>query len=425
MENLDRMIGIYGYVTDEETSINGYFKKRVEDFIVEEVLPGRIPCLSVDPKIMDRGGNYVHAIVKKVNMTTFDMLYRLSKALHVRLKDLSYAGMKDKRAIAYQRVSVRWDRNRDFITSMKLERLEIVSSWREKRPVKKGELWGNSFKVIIRDVSQNKVERCLEELLSNIDSLGGVPNFFGYQRFGEKRPFSHVLGMYLIKGEYENFVKELLKKGSKEDPIREILMLEEYPYIERRMILYLDENPGDFLGAVRKIPRSIIRLCIHAYQSYLFNLFLSERIFKMGLPLNEAVEGDIVLQRDEYGIPIRYPYIVSRRMLEKVNKGIKEGKLSLAGPMVGYKTIFPENEWGEVIRERVRIDLKEHGFRNEELKIFARGSYRELLSEVFWTAPPKYSKVRGKVELSFSLKRGCYATTLIREFLKESMFHQK
>ncbi|MHA1506109.1 MAG: tRNA pseudouridine(13) synthase TruD [Candidatus Asgardarchaeia archaeon] len=423
MENLDRILGIYGYVTDEESSIKGHLKKRVEDFIVEEILPGKLPCLSVDPKLMDRGGNYIHAIVMKVNMTTLDMLYKLSKILHIRPKDISYAGIKDKRAIAYQRISIRWDRDDRLVSNLRTERLRILLSWRDRRHVKRGELWGNSFKVIIRDVSPDNVKKCLEGILSKVDSLGGVPNFFGYQRFGEGRPFSHILGMYLIKGDYERFVKELLNKRSKggKKLVYENGMVDEYPLIERRVILYLDENPGDFLGAVKSMPRSIIRLCIHAYQSYLFNVFLSERIFKLGLPLNEAVEGDIVLQRDEYGIPLRYPYIVSEKMLDKVNRGIREGKLSLAGPIVGYKTVFPENEWGDIIRKRVYRDFKEHGFKNEDLKISARGSYRELLSEIFWKELPRYSKDKGKIELNFSLKRGCYATTLIREILKENM----
>ena len=48
------------------------------------------------------------------------------------------------------------------------------------------------------------------------------------------------------------------------------------------------------LVLLKELPKNLLTMFVYAYQSYLFNKILSERI-KKNLPLNKAVVGDIIL----------------------------------------------------------------------------------------------------------------------------------
>ncbi|MEZ5335904.1 MAG: tRNA pseudouridine(13) synthase TruD [Methanolobus sp.] len=69
-----------------------------------------------------------------------------------------------------------------------------------------GDLYGNSSGVAIRDIDMkpDELEKTLESTTKEILAFGGVPNFFGIQRFGAVRPVAHMIGEQLLKGDFEN-----------------------------------------------------------------------------------------------------------------------------------------------------------------------------------------------------------------------------
>src|SRR3989337_1220861 len=74
---------------------------------------------------------------------------------------------------------------------------------------------------------------------------------------------------------------------------------------------------------------------VHAYQSYLFNRILSERM-RRGLPLNEPLEGDLVLPLDKKGLPDRdRPLLVEAANLEKMRRQVRDGKAFVSGALFG------------------------------------------------------------------------------------------
>ncbi len=102
------------------------------------------------------------------------------------------------------------------------------------------------------------------------------------------------------------------------------------------MINYLVEHPNDYLGAFKRLPVKLQELFVQAYQSYLFNRFLSERI-KHGLSLSKAEIGDYVVDVERSGLPIvKTPRIVSSLDLAKTNESIKTGRMRIALPIVWH-----------------------------------------------------------------------------------------
>jgi tRNA pseudouridine13 synthase len=161
---------------------------------------------------------------------------------------------------------------------------------------------------------------------------------------------------------------------------------------------------------------------VYAYQSYLFNRVLSERIRK-NLPFNKAVVGDIVL-------PIRNGIIdqnyinVKESNIKKVNKQIFQKKAVVSGVLFGSDSVFSEGEMGEIehrIIDSVRIDLRDFIIPDIPY-ISSSGSRHPILAFVkdlkFNFIDDELNKSKKALILKFELQKGCYATSLLREFMK-------
>ena len=140
---------------------------------------------------------------------------------------------------------------------------------------------GNYFEIRVSD---------LNDPLPPFTGSEDILNFFGYQRFGSKRPITHLVGKSIIKGNYEEALEYLLSFSSKYDSeknneIRKLIserkseseVIELLPYsmdIERNLLKQLS-NDSDPKNAIRSIPLALRRFYIQAYQSFLFNKTLS------------------------------------------------------------------------------------------------------------------------------------------------------
>lgn len=428
---LEKQLGIEYYLTDTK-GIEGVLRKRLEDFIVEEILPDQTPILSIIDRKNQQTGEYTHCILKKQNWATVDAIKKVARVHKVGLERIAYAGIKDKKSISYQRISL-WNIPPDNIFYKVSKGIEILYAWKEQYPVTLGDLWGNKFTIFIRDVNYNSFEE-IHTCMDQINSIGGVPNYFGYQRFGVHRPITHIVGKMILKNMIENAIKYFLGEifdlegnDAKEGRLR---LKEDWNFkkalsyfpkrlkTEIRMLEYLAKKPNDYIGAFLNTPRAILKMFVHAYQSYLFNRFLSCRI-AMGLPLNKAIIGDLVIQLDENIRPIKYPYFVKEDNIDLINKKIANRKMSIVAPLVGFSTKFPKNEWGDVMLEILeRENIKLSDFKNTTIKIVrSKGSYREIIAPVFWEILPTVIN-NDVIKVVFSLKSATYATIVLREFMK-------
>jgi tRNA pseudouridine13 synthase len=194
---------------------------------------------------------------------------------------------------------------------------------------------------------------------------------------------------------------------------------------ERLMLSHLVEKPEDFVGAFKRLPIKLQALFVQAYQSYLFNRFLSERI-SIGFALNKAEVGDYLVNVERSGLPmIKTGKIACADALAEANALIRAGRMRIAIPLVGIKQRFSQGIMGQIEKQILEAEsIKTENFRIDAIpKISGRGELRAIVS------PIKNFKLRGisasadnpkehQAELEFMLLRGSYATVLLREIMK-------
>ncbi len=420
---MEKDIGIEVFVTKAK-GIGGKIKKEPEDFIVEEV--------SIYPP--PSNGRYVIARVKARNWEMNRLIEKLAHNLKISPNSIGYAGIKDKRAITTQLMS--FPVSTEKLRNLSIPDVEIDILYKSSRPVYSGKLIGNRFHIVIRDVEAGEKE--VKEIMREIEELAFMPNFFGIQRFGIARPITHLVGKYILKNDFERAVMTYVAhplKGEDEESYEARKFLEEtkdfeealkiYPkklVFERRIIEHLASHPNEWKEALLKLPRNLVRIFLHAYQSYLFNKILSERI-RRGLPINEAIEGDIViLWEKEMVIQSDEGIKVSKSNIEKINRQIKKEKCFPSAAIYGYDLLKAGGEMGEIEEEIAnREGINEEEFKMPHMPEFACRGMRRIIA-----VPLKNIKWRfdGKnLYLSFFLPKGCYATSLLREIMKaENVF---
>ena len=163
---------------------------------------------------------------------------------------------------------------------------------------------------------------------------------------------------------------------------------------------------------------------IHAYQSYLFNKILSERVRRQ-LPLHEPVLGDFVLTVDKNGLPDHDNWImVTEANQPKLTKRVAEGKAFISGVLFGAESEYAGSEPGEIERGVIEAEgLGQRDFIIPELPaLSSKGLRRELVAPLmkfgYQLNKSKSGQEVDNVELKFDLTKGCYATSLLREFIK-------
>jgi len=415
-------LGIELFMSDGLRGIGGKLRKSPDDFVVDEisVLPPEVP-----------EGKYVVAKVWHRNWEANRLVRRLASNLHVGRGRVGFAGTKDGRSVATQLMS--FNAPIDAVKSLSIPDVRITEAYNANRMINIGDLIGNKFAITVRDIDSDvDVRSACSEVREMLDRVGGSPNYFGIQRFGSVRPITHLIGRDLVKGDIAGavmrYIANPLGDGSEIDNARKELeetrdferALTVYPKklaFERTMIGHLKDHPDDYVGAMRRLPGNLLMMFVHAYQSYMFNRILSQRV-RQGLSLSEPEVGDLVLPLSKLGLPDHdNPIRVEDGNLDKSRKRASERKAFVSGLLYGTESPFAEGAMGEIERKVVesegvgRPDFQIVGLREASSK----GTRRELLS------PYRDLVIEHGddcARFAFSLNKGCYATSLLREFMK-------
>ncbi len=401
----------------ENPGIGGRIKVLPEDFVVvEDPLP-----------FIFEGRKHAIFLLKKKNWETMAAVKEIAKRAGIRHRDIGFAGTKDRHAITYQYISVP-AHARERVEGLQIRDIELrfISYGRF---IKLGHLLGNRFKIIVRDVGERAFERS-RAIVRELRGKGGFPNYFGYQRFGERRVVNHIIGKLLLQGDFEGAARLFLgahEGGMEGDEARRHFWetgdvekaLEEFPNFLRyeRAMLYRYKETGSWKRAFLTLPLPVMRIFIHAYQSYLFNLYLSRRI-EEGLPLNEALVGDIVVQV-KGGIPYRdRTYRVTETNIDFVNEKIRKNQAMVSGPLFGFAMRRARGLPGRLEEEILEAEgLSLQTFRKLPKPMAEPGGRRELLIRplglTYGYVPEKGMCFR------FFLPKGVYATSVLREIMKD------
>ncbi len=149
-------------------------KACAEDFQVDEVLD--IP--------LSGSGEHLWLWVEKRMLNTEEAARRLAKAAGVSLRQISYAGLKDRQALTRQWFSVHLPGKSDpQFSAAEGEDLHILDIQRHSRKLQRGAHSANGFTIRLTDL---KADHAALDARLQIIAAQGVPNYFGLQRFGEK-----------------------------------------------------------------------------------------------------------------------------------------------------------------------------------------------------------------------------------------------
>lgn len=148
------------------------FEQNQKDFVVDE-----IP--HVDYK--KNKGNFLILHIKKVEMTTWDMIAVFAKVLNIPAEKIGYAGLKDKHATTTQYISVEVKFEK-ALKRFRHKQIHIIGSFKHNHSIRMGDLAGNRFHINLYGVDNIEAGRI--DKLSLKAAKYGLPNYFGYQRFG-------------------------------------------------------------------------------------------------------------------------------------------------------------------------------------------------------------------------------------------------
>ena len=143
-----------------------------EDFLVQEWLGWEA----------DGDGDHLLLKVRKRGANTLWVAKQLARLAKLDPRDVGFAGLKDRDAVAEQSFTVP---ARSAIgeawVGVADEGFEVVAAARHRRKLKRGALKGNDFTITLRAFGGDPT--ALEARLRAI-AEAGVPNYFGPQRFG-------------------------------------------------------------------------------------------------------------------------------------------------------------------------------------------------------------------------------------------------
>ncbi|XP_032893560.1 pseudouridylate synthase 7 homolog-like protein [Amblyraja radiata] len=407
---------------------------------------------------------YTAFTLHKVNMETLDAVASLASQLGVLPSDFSYAGIKDKKADTSQTMVVKnvtIDKLKAKQSSIQNKDLKIYNLRTTTQHLRVGQLKGNHFSIIVRNVSKHlkdDPEASLAErvfgAIENVKEKGFV-NYYGPQRFGlGLNVQADQIGLALLK---QNLVKALhlfftpeegndpVNKAKRhfintEDAKATLALMPEYKTRERLVLRALNRYGNSQEGCTRawlSLPHYMRILYVHSYCSKIWNEAATFRLKTYDM---HVVEGDLVTcDKPEQDLLSRnnQVHVVTAKDVESGNYSINQVVL----PMPGNSIQYPSNKLTSWYQEAlVRDGLQGCRFRIPALQLNVPGCYRPLLAlprrlecrwweseEVLCTKeeagfavgePDLPLKTGDALSLSFSLNPSNYATVCLREIMK-------
>ncbi len=323
-------------------------------------------------------GEHLFLWIEKRDYPAEQLIRHVARSLDISPQDVGSAGLKDRRAITRQWLSVPAAYT-NRVAAINIERVTVLEKRRHRNKLRTGHLKGNRFSILVRPAGSSEIapqpfaDEVWQQLQPALEQIRtqGFANFFGDQRFGRQGE-TLALGLDLL--------------GRRRTP-------KDIPYARRRFLL---------------------KLALSSAQSQLFNEYLSERL-REGLAAT-VLGGDVMEVAASGGV-----FVVEDAATEQTR--LQAGETAITGPMFGPKMKQPLAE--AAVRE-ARI-LEQFGLKPTDFTGFGDllpGTRRRLLIRpVDFSATPVPEGIR----FEFELPAGAYATTLLEslfEFQQPASFRQ-
>ena len=410
---LELLLGMKYYASDTD-GIGGKLRLVPEDFVVEEIPLER------------KGGTtgpYLICSLTKTNWELQHAIKEIAKRLGISHRRIGWAGTKDRNAITRQWISL-YNITSEQVAKIHLKDIILEPLGQANEALSLGDLLGNRFDIVIRDTEPADLEPRVHAINNTV--CQGIPNYFGLQRFGATRPVTHLVGEWILRGNFEQAVITYVGEAFSGEPenVRAIrtafsktrdiqAALSDLPpqmSYERAMLHYLYTHPTDYAGALLELPPKLLSMFVSSFQSYLFNCALSQR-FDDGHTLTEPLIGDHLLFANG-----RTDSVTGNNS-HAVSLHIQRGRCSIALFMPGKEPVEAKSEGGYAMAALLtKHDITPEDFARASAFVHTKfdGAYRPIALKTDIDVSFNDNDVR----LKFSLPPGHYATTVCREFMQ-------
>lgn len=396
---------IHPYLTSAIPGSGGTIKESPDDFLVEEI-PSYLPCGS---------GEHCYLTIEKRGITTLEAIRRIAQSLKVPERDVGYAGMKDavgvtRQTISVQRVSL------EKACGLDLEGVKVVSASRHSNKLKLGHLKGNRFNIAVRNVSDDAAQNV--PVILDLLQRRGIPNYFGPQRYGAQGN-SHLIGAAMLRGDWQAAAGHLIGEPDtlrdeqwraaviayqQGDLVRSLQLFPHHCRSERDLLQRLVSRPEAFEKAFSAVHPRLKKLYLSACQSFLFDQVVAQRINH----IDELLTGDLACKH------VNGACFLVENADEEMERA-RSFEISASGPLFGCRMKQPENEPLEMERmvlENARIRPENFDLPGGLRMEGERRPLRVPLGEPTWLLECDC------LRLEFSLPKGSYATSVLREIMK-------
>jgi tRNA pseudouridine13 synthase len=412
---------------------------------------------------------YLKFVMEKVNLDSSQALFTMARLLHISNNSLSVAGTKDKRAVTSQWVTayqVHPQRILDLTKSMnhscKFGNFEYCHT-----NLGLGDLSANSFEITLRGVTCP--ERQIIQAVNHTRQHGFI-NYFGLQRFGTGVVPTHHIGEELLCGQWKSAVEHILTptddtRSDVKDALLDFLKtgnaldaLKSLPRkfnMQRSILEYIarEAQGGNGVGedvyakALLSLPKTTRNMYINAFQSFVWNNVVSERVSLYGS--GQVLVGDLVIPRKIPGVQQDLgkrkrddcidssdePRVVTQEDVDCSRYSIDDVVLPLHGSTVK----FPENSVATMYDKHL-AKVKEQNCHH--IQQFLMGSFKGAYRHFIYRPTDleyklqRYNEIDEEIPcfdsipsdndggrflaliLKFSLPPSSYATMLVREVTK-------
>ncbi|MDC8833099.1 tRNA pseudouridine(13) synthase TruD [Alteromonas gilva] len=337
------------YLFGQPTS-TGLLKQQLTDFKVREHLGYKLTG----------EGEHIYIELEKAGLNTAYVAEQLASFCKLPLRQVTYAGRKDKYAVTQQWFGIHLPGKAEFDWSgFTLAGTRILHTQRHNKKLRTGQLKGNTFTITLREVSDP--EQVIERLHRAADE--GVPNYFGSQRFG---------------------VQRISEQGE-------------------------TSRGGNLLLAERMLNGEVIKnrnkrsMALSALRSWLFNDMLSARI-SAGL-LTTVNTGDVVNLSGSNSI------FVAEEDCSELNRRLQERDLSTTVPLWGDGKL---DSLGQALA--FEQELAEQ-YSALTAYLASQRLTQDRRAAIIWPQQLECDRQGDTLIVSFFLPPGCFATSVLRECL--------
>jgi tRNA pseudouridine13 synthase len=344
--------------TGDLPGCGGVIRSEPADFVVDEV-PLYEPC---------GDGDHLYLRVEKTDLSADLLRKHLARTLHVDPRDIGMAGLKDRRAVTRQWVSVPKS-GLPNVERADSPQVRVLDAKLHRNKLRTGHLKANRFTLRVRDTVPDGLARTRRKLA--VLERDGLANFYGGQRMGHGGS-TLAAGWALVKGE-----ARVARIGTPDGTVHQVDLRD----------------------------RSLRRLAASALQSEVFNRTLARRLADG--TVRTVLAGDVCCKIDSGG------QFVSTEP-EHDQRRVDVGEIAPTGPMWGPRMRCADAAAGALEAEI----LTQCGLLPEDIAALgplAEGTRRALFVQIQELAIEGYKD--SSLVVTFTLPPGSYATGVLHELM--------